>query len=819
MDAFVPDTATATIDRGRQAFLLENRRLRVDGHLPSARLSLRLSEAANPLCSGATYGFRLGGSNEAGASRRPAIDIPHEVTGSRFDDAELDVKGAEMIIRHRWPDGPLARWRLRLADDRPWLLLDLELENQASHPIVVRSLQPLSVLPAVGGRMSSSTTAGWSWYTQGWQSWSPTAPRQLGDPPLQSRPPMSGPSRLPAGTHPSHWVTLLPAGEQSTALLAGYLTLGDLFGELRFKPGSRGSSDDGSFEAITHLGDVLLAPGQLLSSGTLLVEPVEDPVGALERYAALTARLSGARPWPKPVTGWVSWYCYAGRFNETDALREIETLSRLRERLPIEYIQIDDAWEADIGDWLTTSERFPNGMAPLAERIREAGFRPGLWLAPLALAESSQTFQQHPDWVVQDSRREPVLALRNWHRRVYGLDCSRPEVIEHLERVIRTVTNEWGYEMLKLDFLFTAAIDGFRFDPALTPARSYRRGLEALRSGAGEDVLILGCGAPLSPAVGIVDAMRVSPDVTTSWSSIVVPGQAEFDPRSPLAGRDARPATRNAIRDTLNRWWAHGGWWQNDADAWMVRPGQRLTPSERRSRATAVALSGGMLLLSDFMDELGEAEIGFISRLLPPAGISAKPLGDWPRQPYSLNDIPSLLGLSIERPFESWNVVALFNWDDRPRSGLIELKDLALPESPTGDYLIWDFWNQREVPLRLDGKTAGLGDLLPHDCRLLAIRPKLTRPQLAGTSFHFTQGGAEVDDCRWDERRQRLSLSLALPGKRDGAIILHVPEGKQTRSLRVNDVPQAVASEAGDNIRCLLRDVGEATIELDCPAG
>ncbi|HLI51383.1 MAG TPA: hypothetical protein VKU87_06275, partial [Thermomicrobiaceae bacterium] len=226
------DPANVIIDQSGGEFRLGNRQLRLSGHLPSARISLALSGTAEPALAGATYGFRISGAAEGGESRRPSVGIPSAVTTGSFDDAALGIRGAEITLSHDWPDGLTAAWRLRLADDEPWLLLDLDLENRGTHPIVVQSLQPLSVLPSIGGRLARNSPSAWSYYTQGWQSWSPTAPRGAGDSPLQSRPPMSGPRRPPADTHPSHWVTLLPIGERSTSLLAGYLTLRDIFGEL-----------------------------------------------------------------------------------------------------------------------------------------------------------------------------------------------------------------------------------------------------------------------------------------------------------------------------------------------------------------------------------------------------------------------------------------------------------------------------------------------------------------------------------------------------------------------------------------------------------
>ena len=48
------------------------------------------------------------------------------------------------------------------------------------------------------------------------------------------------------------------------------------------------------------------------------------------------------------------------------------------------------------------------------------------------------------------------------------------------------------------------------------PITAYREGLEVIRDAAG-DAYLLGCGAPILPSVGLLDAMRVSPDTAPEW--------------------------------------------------------------------------------------------------------------------------------------------------------------------------------------------------------------------------------------------------------------------------------------------------------------
>jgi len=91
-----------------------------------------------------------------------------------------------------------------------------------------------------------------------------------------------------------------------------------------------------------------------------------------------------------------------------------------------------------------------------------------------------------------------------------GLDLTHPGVREHLAEELARLRG-LGIGYLKLDFLYGGAIPGRRHDD-VSEVEAYRRGLALVRDAVGPDVYLLGCGAPILPSVGLVDAMRVSPD-------------------------------------------------------------------------------------------------------------------------------------------------------------------------------------------------------------------------------------------------------------------------------------------------------------------
>ena len=117
----------------------------------------------------------------------------------------------------------------------------------------------------------------------------------------------------------------------------------------------------------------------------------------------------------------------------------------------------------------------------------------------------------------------------------------------------------------------------------------------------GAEAILLGCGAPILPSVGGVDAMRVGPDIAARYE--------------PPDGHPTLPSQRNATRNTMARAWQQGRFWLNDPDCLMVRPGV-----ERRAEwAATVERFGGLRSSGDAIAELDDWGLQITRRLLVPS--------------------------------------------------------------------------------------------------------------------------------------------------------------------------------------------------------
>lgn len=451
--------------------------------------------------------------------------------------------------------------------------------------------------------------------------------------------------------------------------------------------------------AACDLDGVELPPGARLESETLWIAVGWDANALLERWAERLGVEMSARVEERSPSGWCSWYEDFGKVDEARVLRNLAAARELSDPLSLDFLLIDDGWQRAIGGWESWNRKFGRGMPWLAEQIRAADFYPGLWLAPFLARPDSELFRMHPDWFVRAADGKPLAAVWNpswgWRGAACVLDTTKPVVQEKLSELARVLVHEWGYPVLKLDFLFAAALPGDRSDRRATRAQALRRGLEAIRAGAGEETFLLGCGCPLGPAVGLVDAMRVGPDVAPYWRNWLS--------RGPLRGRHG-VAAENAVRNTLMRAFLHRRLWLNDPDCVLVRPSTRLTLDEVRTIATVAALTDGLLVVGDSLDRLPAERREILERAQELRGGRATVLDLLDR------GLPELLLCEQE----GRRRLAVFNFEDRPRAKVVDVGRLGVGDGP-----VTELWTARRYEVR--SAWLDLGELPPHGCRVLTL--------------------------------------------------------------------------------------------------
>jgi len=289
----------------------------------------------------------------------------------------------------------------------------------------------------------------------------------------------------------------------------------------------------------------------------------------------------------KTPIGWCSWYAYYADVNENNIHDNLDCMQG--ELSDIEWVLLDDGYQAFMGDWLTPSSKFPSGVKELIAKIKTKGKKPAIWLAPFIAQAESEVYQQNPNWFVRNQAGDHLVAEEitygGWRCTPwYILDTSNPDVQEHLTRVVRTMKDEWGVELFKLDANYWGTLKGKRQQRGVTGVEAYRLGMEAIANGAG-DAWLLGCNAPMWPSLGTVDAMRVSDDV------------------------ERRPLRFEQIaKETFYRSWQHRKLWQIDPDCatFTSLANQSTDRASYEFHRDAILTSSGLLLSGDPLPEMVE---------------------------------------------------------------------------------------------------------------------------------------------------------------------------------------------------------------------
>ncbi|MGY3942829.1 glycoside hydrolase family 36 protein [Aeromonas tecta] len=547
---------------------------------------------------------------------------------SRLRQLPADPAPNSWLLQTPAWDGPLCRVRLDNTGAAPqavhdWLLFDGEL-----------GIDPAAAIYGEGFQMLAQTMGSWQ------------APQPVG------RSPDSSAYRITAdqGYHTVH--NLLLVEQAAGWLLLAFASCQRFGGEFRLYPSGR-------LQILMNGEGRTLAPGQHWQSEALLCLEGPDREALLAALATHIEAEHGSlvdsvstRP-----SGWCSWYHY---YAEVSAADIRENLAVRAERFPaLRYVQIDDGYQAKMGDWLTPSAKFEQGVAALAREIHAAGCEPALWVAPFIAEPGSQVFQDHPDWFVKGDDGLPLPSERvtygGWRCTPwYVLDGTHPEVQAHLERVFRTLRQQWGIHYFKLDANFWGAIHGGQFhDPSATRVEAYRRGMAAVLRGAGEGAFLLGCNAPIWPSLGLVHGMRVSDDVERHG-----------------------PRFRQIAREAFCRAWQSDRLWALDPDCVCLRdlPSQQASEADYQFHLAALVASGGMVLAGDRLRDLDEVQAGQLRKLL--ALCEA-------RTPAARFDDMSFSRGRVTLP-DGGELLCLFNWDDGERE----------VEVPAGAL---DFWDERPL--------------------------------------------------------------------------------------------------------------------------
>ena len=403
--------------------------------------------------------------------------------------------------------------------------------------------------------------------------------------------------------------------------------------------------------------------------------------------------------------GWNSWDYYFASVKHEDIIENLEFIKNdkvLSEN--IKYITIDDGWQHLWGEWVE-NYKFANGMKYTADKIKEAGFVPGIWVAPIQIVPSCDIALWHSEMLLKGDDGDPYVGTLTGQ---FNVDPTHPEGKEHIRKIFTKLYND-GYRLFKIDFLCQfSSNDDFKdniqakkfYDKNAGPYDALRELFKIIRECVTDESHIIGCSLPVECGADVCDSARISIDMH-NWHSCT-----------------------EKVADSME--WAyiyHGTVWNNDVDFLVVRGSETSTEAvttnhyalrkdyrssdsvapeksrdfdyiQARTWTNLVMISGGNTFLSDKMTKLNEKGLDLVR-----TAVSYK--SENPGRPiYLNNELKASLWVSDD-------AALCVNWTDSEKEFTIYEKDIPFDVSSASD--IYTGENIKFVDGRLNIK------LVPYD--------------------------------------------------------------------------------------------------------
>lgn len=453
----------------------------------------------------------------------------------------------------------------------------------------------------------------------------------------------------------------------------------------------------------------------------------------------------------KPPSGWMTWYAVGFDANEKNVLENASWQSENLKKFGADTVWIDWEWyhsdysgkrEDGVNAFTPDPEKYPNGLKYVADKIKEMGLVPALWIGYTNDPSLPEYAKDNPEIILVDEN--------SWCG-TYYYDFSHPKYLnEFLPRALKKVI-DWGYKVIKYDTLPNAlgvheAHHMDMYDPDLTTRDAYRLMVEKTRECLGEDCYMLSCAGTHETvlwAADMFDAARVGNDIF-EWEEFIKEGVMRVMEYYPL----------------------HNIVLYNDPDNVILRE-KYNTYNQAASRIYFVTMLGLPLTFGDVFSEVPAERLELIKRCLPVMDVHPMDIKN-----HTHDDRVLTINLSIDKPYEQYNVVDIFNMQQEKAEYQLDFSgDLYLDK---GCYHVYDYTNQEYLGF---SDTKIMLSLEPCESRIICIRRKEEHPQVISTSRHITQGAAEIEAMLWDDEKSCLELSANLVEGDEYTITMYIPDG------------------------------------------
>lgn len=365
----------------------------------------------------------------------------------------------------------------------------------------------------------------------------------------------------------SEWFTVIKMYGKD--LLIGAVTTKNQFAQIFIREEEKGLR----VRVTTQLDGISIQRNEKISSEKIVFIFGEEEKIKKE-FAGIVKKEMGVGTLKGPVKAMCCSYYWNGNVVSEEIIdKELEAIKSLPEKIDFDYVQIDAGFTKNFGDWLDYKERFPNGLKASVAKIKEAGYKAGIWLSPFAVNPDTKLFCEHKSWFLKNDEKvrfegrftSPIDSLiPDLDLRV--IDPTNPEFQKYLKGVLRHF-KDCGFELYKLDFMYPVCLTT-HYSKNVTRAQALRMGVELIREEIGDSAYLLSAITQMSPMVGIVDSARLGIDTLNPYICSI-PGVDYVINNSMISAN---------LRENRMRVFFNGIIWTSDPDQLVFRKGTGIDP-------------------------------------------------------------------------------------------------------------------------------------------------------------------------------------------------------------------------------------------------
>lgn len=404
----------------------------------------------------------------ASHGRLPASErLAHTELGSRLryrsHDEERDAAARRLTVRQAG-DGVEAAITLEILDTAPRAVrATVQVRAEGEDAVVLRSVTSWSAGFTQADGTALEKLDGWErisgtsdWLGEG--RWSRSALRGPDFPHLAEGLTGHNPRGAWAVTSDGTWSTggdLPVGGVESTDLRFAQVWQVEHNGPWRWEIGE---DTDGGYVSLSGPTDTDAAWTRVLRPGdSFTTVPVTVAVGTCfeDALAALTDfRRAARRRHVDNAAMPVVFNDYMNTLNGDPTTEKLIPLIAAAAEVGAEIFCVDAGWYDDsghwwdtVGEWEPSATRFPGGLGQVMDAIRGAGMVPGLWLEPEVVGVRSPIADVLPREAFLQRHGQRIVEHHRYH-----LDLRHPAAVEHLDRVVDRLVEQFGVGFFKFDY-------------------------------------------------------------------------------------------------------------------------------------------------------------------------------------------------------------------------------------------------------------------------------------------------------------------------------------------------------------------------------